>query len=537
MANVSQIDWNTIVSQQCNPHKLARRKLIKKTKRSWKRRKRALKLSKNHPSMDDHGKSESIVKNSNTFLPMYDYIVYESVLLVLDSLITLVCSDAMKPSNFSSSAEFSAEPTNSLPTLLPGSASSVKINRTSATSTSKPLPHGGNENKNRDEADLEKTLATEKFLEELDEEVKKWHNPFLPESATNENKVVQENLDDVSATSNQPNILQNNEVNNPKELCKFYQKVGACRFGDNCSRFHPLYESSSTLLLHGMFSTYAFEIMERAQKNIEGDISDFWLEHSDSDLYDEFVEFYDDVLPELESYGKVVQFKVCCNRDKHLSGNVYVQYKQEKDAKKAAEQLRRRFYGGKILNVKFISIVSWKKAICGLHYHNRACPRGHHCNFLHVFKEPSRRFYDIDRDIVEDSHHIESCDSDRKIDCRQSSSRSPYFERQRSHRYRYRSPHSEPQRSHQFRSRSPYSERRRPRSRSRSPYSAQRKRRHSRSGSPCSRGSRQYRHQSQTPSPKRSKSTSARSKKKHKKSHKKHVKKRHHQENIADDSG
>ena len=36
--------------------------------------------------------------------------------------------------------------------------------------------------------------------------------------------------------------------------CPFYIKVGACRFGDRCSRRHPIPSSSSTLLIRGMFS-------------------------------------------------------------------------------------------------------------------------------------------------------------------------------------------------------------------------------------------------------------------------------------------
>ena len=53
---------------------------------------------------------------------------------------------------------------------------------------------------------------------------------------------------------------------------------------------------------------------------------DLSLEYEDSELYRSFVDFYHDVLPEFKSVGNVTQFKVCCNHEPHLRGNVYIQY-------------------------------------------------------------------------------------------------------------------------------------------------------------------------------------------------------------------
>ena len=50
------------------------------------------------------------------------------------------------------------------------------------------------------------------------------------------------------------------------------------------------------------------------------------LEYEDSETYQHFREFFQDTLPEFQKYGKVVQFKVCCNEEPHLRGNVYVQF-------------------------------------------------------------------------------------------------------------------------------------------------------------------------------------------------------------------
>ena len=53
---------------------------------------------------------------------------------------------------------------------------------------------------------------------------------------------------------------------------------------------------------------------------------DIGLEFEESERYQNFKDFYFDVRPEFERFGRVVVFKVCCNAEKHLRGNVYVQY-------------------------------------------------------------------------------------------------------------------------------------------------------------------------------------------------------------------
>lgn len=54
-----------------------------------------------------------------------------------------------------------------------------------------------------------------------------------------------------------------------------------------------------------MFTTFGMEETRRDDYDV-----DAWLEHSEEDLQESFLEFYHDVLPELKSVGRVVQFKV-----------------------------------------------------------------------------------------------------------------------------------------------------------------------------------------------------------------------------------
>ena len=55
---------------------------------------------------------------------------------------------------------------------------------------------------------------------------------------------------------------------------------------------------------------------------------DVALEYDDGELYQNFQDFYNDIVPEFRTYGKVIQVKVCNNYEPHLRGNVYVQYKR-----------------------------------------------------------------------------------------------------------------------------------------------------------------------------------------------------------------
>lgn len=63
-------------------------------------------------------------------------------------------------------------------------------------------------------------------------------------------------------------------------------------------------------MIRGMFRTFGMEESRRDDYDI-----DAWLEHSEEELQESFLEFYHDVLPELKSVGKVVQFKVRWDQD------------------------------------------------------------------------------------------------------------------------------------------------------------------------------------------------------------------------------
>uniref|UniRef100_A0A4W3HYN7 Zinc finger CCCH-type, RNA binding motif and serine/arginine rich 2 n=1 Tax=Callorhinchus milii TaxID=7868 RepID=A0A4W3HYN7_CALMI len=215
----------------------------------------------------------------------------------------------------------------------------------------------------------EREEAVQKMLDQAENQIQNdgtWHNPEAPEDYGTEKD---------------------------KSYCPFFLKTGSCRFGDRCSRKHVYPSTSPTLLIRAMFITFGMEECRRDDYD-----TDAGLEYSEDDIYQQFVEFYEDVLPEFKSVGKVLQFKVSCNYEPHLRGNVYVQYQKEEECKQACVTFNGRWYAGKQLQCEFSPVTRWKTAICGL-YERRKCPRGKHCNFLHVFRNPGNEFWEADRDI------------------------------------------------------------------------------------------------------------------------------------------
>ncbi|XP_061526790.1 U2 small nuclear ribonucleoprotein auxiliary factor 35 kDa subunit-related protein 1 isoform X1 [Phycodurus eques] len=193
--------------------------------------------------------------------------------------------------------------------------------------------------------------------------------------------------------------------------CPFFLKTGSCRFGDRCSRKHVYPSTSPTLMIRAMFITYGMEQSQR--DDYDGDAS---LEHSEEDLHESFTEFYHDVLPEFKTVGKVVQFKVSCNYEPHLRGNVYVQFDTEEQCRQAFIKFNGRWYAGKQLHCEICPVTRWKNAICGL-FDRKKCPKGKHCNFLHVFRNPGNEFWEADRDLhLSPDHSIKRSQSERYSD-------------------------------------------------------------------------------------------------------------------------
>lgn len=154
------------------------------------------------------------------------------------------------------------------------------------------------------------------------------------------------------------------------------------RYGNACSKNHRKIFLSKVIMIPGFYSHFSLE------KNSAEYDTDVALEFDSSEMLHHYYEFFEDVITELESFGRIRTLKCCRNMEIHLRGNLYVEYYTEREAARACRNLKGRWYGGKQLNCEFVNI-SWRSAVCGI----LKCPKGSKfCNFLHTFKNPHNKY-------------------------------------------------------------------------------------------------------------------------------------------------
>ncbi|KAJ8726258.1 hypothetical protein PYW07_000956 [Mythimna separata] len=235
----------------------------------------------------------------------------------------------------------------------------------------------------------EAKLKVEWELEKKKKEIEEQRIKAAQEELKRKQDIFMNNLDlFLSGDSDEPpaelNVMR--ETRPDAELCPFFSKTACCRFGDLCSRNHQYPGISKVLLATNFYNHFGL-----SNANVSEYDTDIMLEFEDSDTYKEYKEFFFDVLSEFEKFGRITQFKVCNNYEKHLRGNTFIEFAELRCAVAAYRSLHTRWYGGRQLSLQFCNINSWKNAICGLQLRQR-CPKGRACNFLHVFKNPNNLY-------------------------------------------------------------------------------------------------------------------------------------------------
>uniref|UniRef100_A0A1B0CCF4 Splicing factor U2af 38 kDa subunit n=1 Tax=Lutzomyia longipalpis TaxID=7200 RepID=A0A1B0CCF4_LUTLO len=126
-----------------------------------------------------------------------------------------------------------------------------------------------------------------------------------------------------------------------KVNCSFYFKIGACRHGDRCSRIHNKPTFSQTVLLQNLYVN-----PQNSAKSADG--SHLVANVSDEEMQEHYDNFFEDVFVECEDkYGEIEEMNVCDNLGDHLVGNVYIKFRREEDAERAAKDLNNRWFGGR----------------------------------------------------------------------------------------------------------------------------------------------------------------------------------------------
>uniref|UniRef100_A0A8D2LVE4 Zinc finger CCCH-type, RNA binding motif and serine/arginine rich 2 n=1 Tax=Varanus komodoensis TaxID=61221 RepID=A0A8D2LVE4_VARKO len=204
----------------------------------------------------------------------------------------------------------------------------------------------------------EKEAAARKRQEEEEQKIKaEWEEQQRKEQEEeNRKQQVQKEREVIplenGTTWHNPEPPENIGTEKDRANCPFYIKTGACRFGDRCSRKHNYPSSSQTLLIRGMFITFGMEQCKRDDYDTDASLE--------------------------------------------YSGKISILLEQE--CQEALALFNGRWYAGRQLQCEFCPVTRWKTAICGL-FERQKCPRGKHCNFLHVFRNPNNEFWEANRDI------------------------------------------------------------------------------------------------------------------------------------------
>jgi len=156
-----------------------------------------------------------------------------------------------------------------------------------------------------------------------------------------------------------------------KVNCSFYFKIGACHYGDKCSRLHNRPTYSQTILIHNMYRSPILS-------------TNSTMQITESMLQKHYDEFYEEVFYEIESkYGEIEEMNVCENLGDHIVGNVYIKFYKEEDAEKAQEALNERWFGADSINAELSPVTNFREACCR-DYEMGECTRGGFCNFMHL---------------------------------------------------------------------------------------------------------------------------------------------------------
>ncbi|CDK29978.1 unnamed protein product [Kuraishia capsulata CBS 1993] len=87
-------------------------------------------------------------------------------------------------------------------------------------------------------------------------------------------------------------------------------------------------------------------------------------------------------------HGIVEDMVVCENTNPHLSGNVYIKFRDLDSAIAAQADFQDRYFDSRPVFAEFCGVRSFEDAICKM-FRSNECDRGGLCNFMHV-KQPSQ---------------------------------------------------------------------------------------------------------------------------------------------------
>lgn len=177
------------------------------------------------------------------------------------------------------------------------------------------------------------------------------------------------------------------------ENCLFWEKVGACRHGNKCAKYHKRPSRSNTIVFWKIFSNPVKTLYKKAANADDAkETSDFVSLDVDIDeaaLQREAERLYQDLFVELAlKYGEIEAILICGNYNLHLGGNVLVKFKDERSASKCYMDCNDRWYNEKPIFCEFSPVNNMDNTVCKEYSARRKCERGDQCNLIHA-RRPS----------------------------------------------------------------------------------------------------------------------------------------------------
>lgn len=179
--------------------------------------------------------------------------------------------------------------------------------------------------------------------------------------------------------------------------CPFYDKVGACRHGSQCSRKHVKPQRSKTVVFWKLFENPQTQLEDEAfiqfhdkQQQQQVQPKHIQFKTVSKEELKSFVDtFFLDLLSEMSSFGQIKEFAICSNRNAHLSGNVYLRFGTFEEAQACIDASNDKWFNGLPVYCELSPVSDIQEAICGEYLRTNSCSRGPHCNFIHT-RLPSR---------------------------------------------------------------------------------------------------------------------------------------------------
>lgn len=91
------------------------------------------------------------------------------------------------------------------------------------------------------------------------------------------------------------------------------------------------------------------------------------MQYNDDQLTRHFEEFYLELYQELAFRYAATEVHVCENIGDHMAGNVYLQFRRERHASRAVENLNNRWFGGHPIYAELSPVVDFRDAVCRQH--------------------------------------------------------------------------------------------------------------------------------------------------------------------------